>query len=246
MKVDLNADVGEGFREGDELLSCITSANIACGFHAGDAKLIYQTVQNALNHGVGVGAHPSLSDRENFGRLPMAIGRDELLADLLYQIGAVNAIVGHLGGSLAHIKPHGALYHMAENDEVVAETICTAVRHFGPEVALFARSMGNLAAVAEPAGIRVAHEVFADRSILPDGNLTPRSEPDSVIQDAGAVSDRMLRLIREGILIATDGTPLALKADTICFHGDTPGSSAFAKRLRDSLLDAGIEIAQFR
>jgi UPF0271 protein len=245
MKIDLNADVGEGFLEDSELMSSITSANIACGFHAGNPALIYRTVHFALKHGVGIGAHPSLNDRENFGRLPIEINKDELLADLLYQIGSVKAIAEYLGGSLAHVKPHGALYHMAEYDEQVATTICSAVKHFGPHVALFARSMGNLAKAAEHTGIRVANEVFADRSIQPDGNLTPRSDPGALIQDADAVSDRMLRLIREGTLTAKDGTLLLLKADTICFHGDTTGCSAFARRVRASLLDGGVEITPF-
>ena len=245
MNIDLNADIGEGFDEDAEILKSITSANVACGFHAGDAPLIFKTISLALHQGVSVGAHPSLNDREHFGRLELKISPDDLLADLIYQIGAVHSITSYLGGTLAHVKPHGALYHMAERDPATAEVICKSVAHFGPNVALFALSMGSLAATAGRYGIRVAHEVFADRSVEPDGSLTPRTQPGAVLTDPKVVTLRIIGLLRDGTITATNGDKLSLKADTICFHGDTPGSSEFARQVRSLLSSSGVHITHF-
>ena len=242
MKIDLNADIGEGFSEDDDILDSVTSASVSCGYHAGDAPLIYRTIRLAVEKGVSIGAHPSLRDRENFGRVAFDVTQEDLLADLLYQIGAVQSIASYLGCGIGHIKPHGALYHMAEHDPKVAETICDSVLHSRADVTLYALSMGNLAAVAEQRGIRVAHEVFADRMMERDGSLTPRGELGAVLDDPHIVISRMVRLIKEGTLSARDGTELRLKADTVCFHGDTPGSGDFARQVKASLLAAGIQI----
>ena len=242
MNIDLNADIGEGFNEDAEVLQSITSANVACGFHAGDAPLIYRTIRLALDNGVSVGAHPGLNDRKQFGRVPMAISPEDLLADLIYQIGGVQSIASYLGGRIAHVKPHGALYHMAESDPAVAETICRSVAHFGPDVGLFALSMGNLASAADSRGICVAHEVFADRTLEPDGSLTPRTAPGAVLTDPGAVTSRIIELLQEGTMTATNGHKLPLKADTICFHGDTAGAGLFARQVRALLVSAGINV----
>jgi UPF0271 protein len=245
MNIDLNADIGEGFLDDAEILESITSANVSCGYHAGDAPLIYRTIRLAIERGVSVGAHPSLRDRERFGRVAFEITPEDLLADLLYQIGAVQAIANSLGGRVSHVKPHGALYHIAETDVSVAETICDSVSHFGTDIALFALSMGNLAAVAQSRGIRVAHEVFADRMVEADGNLTPRSEPGAVLHDPDVVTARIIKLVREGTVIARNGAELRLKADTVCFHGDTPGSADFARQVKASLIAAGIKVSAF-
>lgn len=246
-RVDLNADLGESFGawtlgEDAAMLDVVTSANIACGFHAGDPDVMASAVAAAAVRGVAIGAHPGLPDLQGFGRRAMALGADEAYGLVTYQIGALAAFARRHGQDVAHVKPHGALYHMAEQDDAMAAAIARAVRDWDTQACLFGLSDGRLVRAGRDAGLRVAEEVFADRTYLADGTLTPRLRIDALIDDPDAVAVRMARLVTGGKLTATDGTELTLAADTICLHGDTPNAAARARRLRAALEEQGVEI----
>ena len=247
MTIDLNCDLGEGFGAyslGDDavMLGIVTSANIACGFHAGDPGIMARTVQEAHERGVAIGAHPGLPDLAGFGRREMAISPDDAYALTLYQIGALAAFARANGTRLHHVKPHGALYHQAERDAKIAEAIARAVRDFDPSLILYALSGGHLARVGESIGLQVADEVFADRAYLADGSLVPRHLKGAVITDAESAAARMVRLLREGCLTALDGIELTLNIDTICVHGDTPNAVDMARILRAALESEGFSL----
>lgn len=256
--VDLNGDVGEGqtlghrpagergdhkFNGDAALMPSLTSANIACGFHAGDPLLMRATVALARTHGVAVGAHPSLQDREGFGRREFRVAPGEVEALVMYQIGALAAIAAAQGVRLHHVKPHGALYNMAARDAPLAGAIARAVAAVDPSLVLFGLAGSELMRAGRDARLRTASEVFADRAYRPDGSLVPRTQPGAVIDDPDVVVSRAVSMVREGAVIAIDGSRVALEADTICVHGDTPGSAALAARLRNALQEAGIEVA---
>jgi UPF0271 protein len=235
--IDLNCDLGEGAGQDALLMPLITSANIACGAHAGDAATMRATVALAREHGVAVGAHPGFADRENFGRRELAIAPAELRASVRSQIETLRALA-----PLRHVKPHGALYNLAARDRTVAELIAEVVREIDPTLILFGLAGSELIRAGLARGLQVANEVFADRTYQRDGSLTPRSQPDALIHDEAAAAAQVRRMVHAGFVRATDGTDLAISADTICLHGDGPQAVAFARKLRAQLRQAGIEV----
>jgi UPF0271 protein len=238
--IDLNCDLGEGAGHDAELMRLITSANIACGAHAGDAATMHATVALAQKHGVAVGAHPGFADRENFGRHEIALPPAEVHALVVAQIETLRAF-----GPLRHVKAHGALYNQAARDTALADAIAEAVRAIDPALILFVLPDSALALAARARGLRIANEVFADRTYQRDGSLTPRSQPNALIHDEATAVAQVLRMVREGVVRATDGTDVPITADTVCLHGDGPDPVAFARRLRAELGAAGIEVRPF-
>jgi len=241
--VDLNADLGEGAASESELLRLVSSANIACGFHAGDPASITRSIRAAHQARVAIGAHPSLADRENFGRRELPVASEEVFALVTYQVGAFRAIANSLGAEPRHVKPHGALYNMAARDPSLAGAVVRAIAAVDRSLLLFAPGGSALARAGEELGLRVAREVFADRNYLPDGSLVPRTRPDALLHDAAEAGTRVLRMLREELVRAVDGRDIPIAADTICVHGDTPESAAFARQLRESLAAAGVAVA---
>jgi len=237
MHTDINCDLGEGAGHDAALMPLITSANIACGGHAGDLATMRATVVLALRHGVAIGAHPGFVDRENFGRRELAIGPEAVRAFVREQIELLRSIA-----LVRHVKPHGALYNMAARDVALADAIAGAVHETDPALVVFAPSNSALARAALAHGLRVANEVFADRTYQPDGTLTPRSAPGALIREGHAAVAQVMRMIREGVVRATDGTDIPIAADTVCVHGDGPSPVEFAVRLRAELAAAGIEV----
>ena len=242
MHVDLNADLGEGAPDDTELLALVTSANIACGGHAGDARLMQATVRAALAQGVAIGAHPSYVDREHFGRREMQLDPDQVRAEVLCQVGALAALVRAAGGRLHHVKPHGALYNQAARDPALADAIAGAVRDIDPGLAIYGLAGGELLRAAERAGLRAVAEVFADRGYRADGSLVPRSQPGALIDDTGEAVARTLRMVQEGVVQAVTGEAVPLRAQTVCLHGDGPHALAFARALHAALRDAGVQL----
>jgi len=240
--VDLNADLGEGAPDDAELLTLVTSANIACGGHAGDPRLMQATVRAALAQGVAIGAHPSYADREHFGRRELQLSPDDVRAELLCQIGALDALVRAEGGRLHHVKPHGALYNQAARDRVLADAIAQAVRAFDPSLTLYGLAGSELLRAAERAGLRPVAEVFADRGYRADGSLVPRSQPGALIDDTDEAVARTLRMVREGVVRAVTGETVPLLAQTVCLHGDGPHALAFARALRAALTAGGVRL----
>lgn len=248
-RIDFNSDIGESFGSyklglDEEVITCISSANIACGFHAGDPVWMRHTVELAERHNVGIGAHPAFPDLRGFGRRNMQVDPQELHADVVYQIGALTAFTSNK--KLQHVKPHGAMYNMAVKDEELARAICGAILHVEPDLILLALSGSRWVEIAEEMGLRVAREVFADRAIMPDGSLAPRSQPGSVLHDPTEIAERSLRMATEGVIEAMDGSSIQVKADSICLHGDTPGAIEMARVVRDTLENAGVEIVPLR
>ena len=246
-RVDLNADMGENFGiytlgDDEALLRSVTSANIACGFHAGDPGTMARAVEMCVTRGVAIGAHPGLPDLAGFGRRALAVTPDEVRDMMTYQIGALAAFAARSGQRLQHVKPHGALYNMAERDPAVAAAIAEAVRDTDSGLILMGLSGGVLVGAGREAGLRVVHEVFADRSYAPDGTLTPRGLPGAVLHDPAQVTARIVRLVTEGNITASDGSDLTLAADTICLHGDSPGAAQLADAVRWALESAGVAV----
>jgi UPF0271 protein len=246
--IDLNCDMGESFGAwtmGDDaaVMPLITSANVAAGFHAGDPSTIRATVALAVEHGVAVGAHPSLPDLAGFGRRAMNVGAGEVYDLVLYQAGAVRAFAQAAGGRLHHVKPHGALYNMAAKDEALADAIAAAVRDLGDGVLLYALAGSAMVAAAGRHGVRAVGEVFADRSYRRDGSLTPRSEPGALITDENAAVAQALSMVERGTVRALDGAEVPVAAGTLCLHGDQPGAVAFARALRATFATRCIAVA---
>lgn len=242
MRVDLNADLGEGAGHDDELLELVSSASIACGFHAGDAISILASIRAANERGVAVGAHPSFADHENFGRTEVALPPAEVFALVAYQVGALHALAAAAGARVNHVKPHGALYNMAVRDEKLAEAIAHAVVAVDSSLLLFAPGESELERAAQSARLRVVREVFADRNYLKDGSLVPRTRPDALLHDPREAAVRVLRMLREGVVRTVEGEDVEVRAETICLHGDTPGAVDFARALRASLESNGVSI----
>jgi UPF0271 protein len=242
LSVDLNSDVGEGAGQDPELIPLLTSANVACGLHAGNHETMRATVALARHHGVAVGAHPSYPDREGFGRRPMAMSAPELEACVSSQLYTLAQIAAAHSVRLQHVKPHGALYNTAARDPAVADAIARAVVAFDASLVLVGLAGSALISAGSRAGLRTASEVFADRGYRTDGTLVPRDEPGSVIHDPDAVAPRAVAMVRDRVVPAVDGTPVSLLAETICLHGDTHGAADLALRIRRALLDAGIEL----
>jgi UPF0271 protein len=237
LRIDLNCDLGEGAGHDAALMPLITSASIACGAHAGDIATMRATVALAQQHGTAIGAHPGFADREHFGRRELALPPAEVQALVRGQIELLRAIA-----PVRHVKPHGALYNMAARDAALAAAIASAVHEIDPALIIFAPANSELVRAALARGLRVANEVFADRTYRRDGSLTPRSEPGALIHDADAAVAQVLRMIREGVVRATDGTDIPIVADTVCVHGDGPSPVEFVQRLRAEFAAAGIEV----
>jgi UPF0271 protein len=242
--VDLNCDLGEGSGADDALLPLVTSANIACGFHAGGPAAMRQTVRAALAHGVAIGAHPGLPDRENFGRIARPITADEAYEMVVYQVGALDGFVRAGGGSMAHVKPHGALYNMAATDAALAEAIAAAVRDIDRRLVLMGLSGSDLIRAGQRAGLITASEVFADRSYRADGSLTPRDRAGAMLTDAALVVQQAIDLVRKQRVRSLDGTDVPVHAETICVHGDGAHAVEFAGAIRRGLAEAGIAVAR--
>ncbi len=246
LSVDLNADLGEGAGHDDELLALVTSANLACGIHAGDAILMRTSLLGAKQRGVAVGAHPSLPDRENFGRREISLPADEIFALVLYQLGAFQALAHSLGTQPQHVKPHGALYNMAARDEEIADAIVRALRAIDPKLILFAPAQSALSRAAEANEVHLAREVFADRNYMPDGSLVPRDRSEALLHDPEEAANRVFGMLRNNRVRAIDGSEIAVEVDTICVHGDTPGAVEFARELRIALHQMGVVVAAFQ
>ena len=252
MRLDLNADVGEGRRGAaahdsalaheSELMRHITSANGACGFHAGDPGVMRDTVALAAAHGVAVGAHPGFPDLEGFGRREIQVAPADVEDFVAYQVGALAAIAAAQGVRLQHVKPHGALFNMAARDAALSDAIARATAVIDRSLILFGLPGSELIAAGARAGLRTACEGFADRAYEPGGALVSRQKPGSVIVDPGAVVARAVRMAREGIVDAVDGTPIAVGIDTLCVHGDTPGAAELAAQIRWALEAAGVDV----
>lgn len=241
--IDLNCDLGEGAGHDGELMPLITSANIACGAHAGTLDTMIETVELALAHRVGIGAHPGYFDLENFGRRERDITSPEAGRLVLMQVEQLFEIAGP---KLRHVKLHGALYNQVSRDPYLAEAVAADLARLWPELIVFALAGSALAQAARARGLRVAEEVFADRTYQRDGSLTPRTLPNALITDEAAAVAQVLRMVREGVVRATDGTDVPIKPDTVCLHGDGPHALAFARRLNAELEGAGIAIKPFR
>jgi UPF0271 protein len=245
-RFDFNCDMGEGFGPWTmgldaEIIACVTSANIACGFHAGDPATMRRTVALAEARGVGVGAHPGFPDLHGFGRRNLAATPAEVRDDLVYQIGALQAFTR--AKRLQHVKPHGALYNMAVPGGDLARAIGEAILDVDPAMILVALAGSRWADEAERMGLRVAREAFADRALNADGTLVPRSKPGSVLHDAQQVIERSVRLVTEGTVVAIGGEVIGVHADTLCLHGDTPGAVTLARNLRAAFEKAGVTLA---
>lgn len=244
-RIDLNCDLGEGAGHDAELMPLITSANIACGAHAGDAATMRAAVALARRHGVAVGAHPGFADRGHFGRRELPVTPPEVHDLTVRQIRALQEVAGAEGARIVHVKPHGALYNLAARDDAVAAAVAGAVREVDPRLVLFGLAGSRLLEAGRTCGLQVASEVFADRTYRPDGSLTPRSRPEALVESEDEAVAQVLRMVREGRLRAVDGTPVAIVADTVCVHGDGPRAVAFARILRTELTKAGVELRAF-
>jgi UPF0271 protein len=249
-RLDLNADLGEGFGHwtaGDDegLLELVTSANVACGFHAGDPVIMRRVCEQAVARGVAIGAQVSYRDLAGFGRRRIEMEPAELAADLLYQLGALDGFARAAGDRVRYLKPHGALYHAAAGDPAVAGAVVTALRAWPEPLPVLTLPGSQLYRQASSAGFHCYSEAFADRAYLPDGSLQSRLAAGAVITDPGAVADRVRRLAESGTLLAVDGTELTLSPDSLCLHGDTPGALELARTVRAELVRAGVEVARF-
>jgi 5-oxoprolinase (ATP-hydrolysing) subunit A len=245
--IDLNCDMGESFgawKMGSdaELMEYISSANIACGFHAGDPTTMRKTAELAVANNVAIGAHPGYADLQGFGRRAMTMKPEEVFDLVLYQVSALKGICESFGGRLHHVKAHGALYNQAAKDIVLAEAIALAVARIDPELILFGMSGSYLITEAEKLGLRSASEVFADRTYQHDGSLTPRTEPNALITETAQAISQVIQMIESQTVTAIDGQSIPLRAETICIHGDGPNAVQFAKAIRQKLDETGIDV----
>ena len=250
-RVDLNCDFGESFGRYDlgsdrRILDFVTSANIACGYHAGDPIVMRKTAKMALDKGVAIGAHPGYPDLQGFGRRFMDVSAEDLNDMLLFQIGGLAAIVLAEGGSLQHVKAHGALYNTASVDPSLAESIARAVHSVDSQLVLFGLSGSELIAAGKRVGLRTGSEAFADRTYETDGTLTPRRHPDALIEDHDAAAEQAIRIVKEGLVRSRQGTDVRVRADTICIHGDGPHAPDFARTIRERLTSARIEVTSIK
>ena len=246
-RVDLNCDMGESFGAwhlgmDEEILKEITSANVACGFHASDPDVMHKTVEMATRAGVAVGAHPGYPDLVGFGRRPMALSPSEVYTSVLYQIGALDGFCRAAGCTMQHVKPHGAMYNTAVKDPDIANAIVHAILDFRKDLILFAPAGSQMAVEAEREGLRVAYEVFADRAYEEDGSLVSRKKPGAMITDEDLAVKRVIRMVKEGKVEAITGKDIEIQADSICVHGDGSKALAFAGKIREALKKEQIEI----
>lgn len=246
MQIDLNADLGEGGASDAALMALISSANIACGFHAGDAQTMLMSVREALKHNVAVGAHPSFPDRENFGRTLMQLPPEVVYAQVLYQTGALAAIVKAEGGRLHHVKPHGMLYNQAAVDPTLADAIARAVYHFDPTLILVGLAGSELIRAGVRYQLATRQEVFADRGYQDDGSLVPRSKPGALITDETQALAQTLEMVLQGKVRSISGQRVDVVAQTVCLHGDGEHALAFARRLREAFAQQNITLSAQR
>ncbi|MBK8089206.1 MAG: LamB/YcsF family protein [Chitinophagaceae bacterium] len=235
MQVDLNCDLGEGMQTDDQIIPLITSANIACGFHAGDIDTMKRTIDLCLLHHVAIGAHPSWPDKENFGRREMQLPLTELYTIIIEQLNIISTVAKEQGVKLHHVKPHGALYNQSAKDSLIASTIAKAVKDFDPSLILFGLSGSHSITEAKKQGLKTASEVFADRSYQDDGSLTSRSQPNALIEDESKAVDQALQMITQQTVTTITGKTIPIIADTICLHGDGLNAVDVCKFLRLSL-----------
>jgi UPF0271 protein len=240
--IDFNCDLGEGCGSDAEIVPLISSASIACGGHAGDATSMHEAVGLCLQQGVAIGAHPSFDDRAHFGRRELNLSLDGIRSLVNRQVTALASICGQHGTRLHHVKPHGALYNLAARDRDIADAIVGAIASIDRRLIVYGLSGSCLTAAAEAAGLPVAHEVFAERAYDADGQLAPRGSPGAVIDAIDAALNQVRGLVRDGIVIARDGSRVSVCADTVCLHGDRPDAAAFARALRATLEEEGIAI----
>ena len=247
--VDLNADMGESFgryRLDDvELLETVTSASIACGFHAGDPVTMREAVTAALQHGVVIGAHPAYPDLAGFGRRDMALAPNEIEAIVVYQVGALQGVCASVGARLRYVKPHGALYNRAARDAAAAEAIVRAIGSVDRSLALLGLAGSAMINAAEKLGVRAVNEVFVDRAYRRDGSLLPRSETGAVLTDVDAVAERALRMVTTGSVEAVDGSVLQVRAESLCTHGDGVHAAEMVRAVRRRLEERGVVVAPF-
>lgn len=248
-RIDLNADLGEAFGrwrlDDTAMLDVVTSASIACGFHAGDPRVMREIVAAASARGVAIGAHPSYPDLVGFGRRELAASPAEIEADVIYQIGALAGVCAAAGARLRYVKPHGALYNRAARDAAAADGIARAVRGVDASLVLLGLAGSELIRAGERAGLSIAREAFVDRAYRADGSLVPRAERGAVLSDIATVAERALRMVRDREVEAMDGTALRMEADSLCVHGDGPEALALVVAVRARLERAGVEIAPF-
>ena len=249
-QVDLNADMGESFGRwtlGDDagLLDVVTSANVACGFHAGDPATLVATCRGAVAHGVAIGAQVGYRDLAGFGRRFIDVTPADLYADVLYQIGALDGIARSVGGAVTYVKPHGALYNAIVHHVEQAAAVAAAVADHCSDLAVLGLPGSAFLAASETRGLRTVREAFADRAYTPDGTLVSRREPGAVVHDPATVAERIVRLVTQGRLLAVDGTDLEIEADSVCVHGDSPGAVEIARAVRDALTGAGVTVSAF-
>lgn len=243
MKIDLNADLGEGAGSDAQLLQLVSSANIACGFHAGDADTMLQSVRLAQAAGVAIGAHPSFPDRENFGRSAMHLPPETVYAQLLYQVGALQAIVRSEGGRLVHVKPHGMLYNQAAGDAALADAIACAVRAADPALVLVGLANSELIRAGQRHGLITRQEVFADRGYRADGTLVPRGQPGALVESDAQAITQTLSMVQQGRVRCLSGEWVNVRAQTVCLHGDGAHALAFAQRLREAFRQQQIAVS---
>lgn len=243
MNVDLNADLGEGCANDQALLQLVSSANIACGFHAGDAQAMRQSVRWALQYGVAIGAHPSFPDRENFGRTRMQLPPETVYAQVVYQLGALAAIARAEGGVMVHVKPHGMLYNQAAVEPALAEAIARAVKAVDPALRLVGLAGSELIRAGEKQGLATRQEVFADRGYQADGTLVPRGQPGALITSDELALAQTLEMVRHHRVRTLDGTWAAVRAETVCLHGDGEHALEYARTLRQRFAVEGINVS---
>jgi UPF0271 protein len=248
--IDLNSDLGESFgawRVGDDeaMFRLVSSANVACGFHAGDALTMAESVGRAARHGVALGAHPGYRDLAGFGRRALDTSPAEIAAELLVQLGALDGVARAAGIRVRYVKAHGALYHRLAADDTAAHAFAEAVARYDPTLPLLGPRSSALERAADAAGLGFAREAFVDRGYVADGSLLPRGEPGAVVDDPAAAADRALELVQTGGITADDGSRVELAPDSLCLHGDTPGAVAMAHAVRSALEAAGVEIRTF-
>ncbi|WP_434745122.1 5-oxoprolinase subunit PxpA [Candidatus Pantoea rara] len=242
MNIDLNADLGEGCASDQALLQLVSSANIACGFHAGDAQTMLQSVRWAQASGVAIGAHPAFPDRENFGRSAMQLPPETVYAQMIYQIGALKSLAESEGARLVHVKPHGMLYNQAAADPVLADAIARAIRAVDSQLIVVGLANSESIRAAAHYGLRTREEVFADRGYLNSGALVPRSEPGALIEDEQQAIDQTLTMVQQGKVKSITGEWVTVNAQTVCLHGDGAHALQFAQRLRDAFADQQIRV----
>ncbi len=248
--IDLNADLGESFGRyeipgEDELLGLVTSANVACGFHAGDPMVMQRTISAAVGRGVTIGAHPGYRDLAGFGRRDLAASPAEIAADVTYQVGALDGFCRAVGARVRYVKLHGAMYHRAARDRDVAKVVAFALRQLDSELVVLGPESSALLQAAAATGLDTAREAFVDRAYQPDGQLVPRGTPGAVLEDVEAVAERALRMVQDRFVVAIDGTRCIVRADSLCVHGDGPKSVAIVRAVRQRFEAEGIILAPF-